>query len=500
MTVYLLIRRFLKGVLFMLSKTLKPLAWLVCTLFAHQAAASGYHFGTQSVSAQSTANANGAEASDATTLFYNPAGLNHLEQHEVSAALNMVIPHIHYSDAQAQHINGKPVNGSHSGKITVAAAVAPHLYGAYKINDRLSVGVGVYTPFASGTKYDKDSVLRYNMNKLGLTTIAVEPALAFRAGDKHSFGVGLIAQHSDAELRKFADWNATGAFDNAIKAAERNPNAQTHGKTDGYAEVKGKDWGFGYHLGWLFDINERARVGVNYRSHVSHTLKGKAKWHYDTDNAASVFNNHNPVPVAAGVNLPLSAVAKKAVANNGYVPEESASVKIVTPESLSVHGMYQASDKVDVFGDITWTRHSRFKTATLKFEHAKKIGGDGTADHTHLSPNWRDTFKVALGASYQVSEPLQLRAGVAFDQSPVRSAESRLNTLPDGNRIWWSAGVKYNLGKRHVFDVAYSHIHINDTAMNAPRASGRDVDSKGASSAKFKNYANILGAQYTFKF
>ncbi|WP_027009688.1 OmpP1/FadL family transporter [Conchiformibius kuhniae] len=483
----------------MLSKNVKPLAWLLCSLFAHQAAASGYHFGTQSVSAQSSANANAAEADDATTVFANPAGVATLENHQVSAALNVVVPHIHYHQAQAVHLNGgTPVQGSTSGKITVGAAVVPHLYGAYKINDRFGLGLGVYTPFASGTEYDKDSVLRYNMNKLGLATIAFEPVLAVKAGERHAFGVGVVAQHSRAQLRKFADWNASGAFDPAVKAATRNPAATANGKADGYAEVEGTDWGFGYHLGWLFDINERVRVGANYRSQVSHTLKGKAKWHYDTS-AGSVFATSNPVPTPAG-NLPLAAVAKAQVAANGYVPEENASVKIVTPESLSVHGMFKANDKLDLFGDVTWTRHSRFKNATLKFENAKNIGPAGRSDQTRLNPDWRDTVRVSLGGAYRVSAPLQLRAGVAFDQSPVRHAGKRLNTLPDGNRIWWSAGAKYTLKDKHVFDVAYSHIHINDTSMRAAPATGRDVDSKGASSAKFKNYANILGAQYTYRF
>ncbi|WP_230370969.1 hypothetical protein [Paludibacterium denitrificans] len=40
---------------------------------ANTAHASGYHFGSQSVSAQGTAHANSAEAADASVLFYNPA-------------------------------------------------------------------------------------------------------------------------------------------------------------------------------------------------------------------------------------------------------------------------------------------------------------------------------------------------------------------------------------------------------------------------------------------
>lgn len=187
------------------------------------------------------------------------------------------------------------------------------------------------------------------------------------------------------------------------------------------------------------------------------------------------------------------------MAARGYVPNEKASVKIVTPESLSVHGMYRATDKTNLFGDVTWTRHSRFNKAELVFENTKKVV-NGQSDRTVITPNWRNTYKVAFGGSYQVTEPLQLRAGIAFDKSPVKSAEDRMNSLPDGNRIWFSVGAKYQLGKNHVIDAAYSHIHINDTVYRTGKASGNDVDSRGTSSARFKNKADILGLQYTYKF
>ena len=48
---------------------------LITAGIAAQAHASGYHFGTQSVSSQATANSSAAEAADPSTIFYNPAGL-----------------------------------------------------------------------------------------------------------------------------------------------------------------------------------------------------------------------------------------------------------------------------------------------------------------------------------------------------------------------------------------------------------------------------------------
>lgn len=464
----------------MTPSTLKKTVLLLGTAFAAASVhASGYHFGTQSVNAQSTANAAAAEAADASTIFYNPAGLTKLDSSQISVNANIVLPSIRYEADSATDFTGIPVQGSKSGKIT-KTTVAPHIYGAYKVNDNLTVGLGVYVPFGSATEYEKDSVLRHNINKLGLTSIAVEPVAAWKFNDHHSFGAGIIAQHTSAELRKYADWGIPQKAA-MLKATPSNPTAAAQIKADGHADVKGSDWGFGYQLAWMWDVNDRARVGVNYRSKVSHTLEGTAEWAADSAMAKQLW-------------------AAKLLEARGYVPNEKASVKIVTPESLSVHGMYKVSDKTNLFGDVTWTRHSRFNKAELVFEKEKTIGINKKSDRTTITPNWRNTYKVGLGGSYQISEPLQLRAGIAFDKSPVRNADYRMNSLPDGNRIWFSAGMKYHIGKNHVVDAAYTHIHINDTSYRTAKASGSDVDSKGASSAHFRNKADIIGLQYTYKF
>ena len=264
---------------------------------------------------------------------------------------------------------------------------------------------------------------------------------------------------------------------------------------DGYAKVNGDDWGFGYNLAWMWDINERARVGVNYRSKVDHNLSGDAEWHL----VGPGFANPVLAPTIRGA---------------GYAAKEDASVKITTPESLSVHGMYKIDPKWNVYGDVTWTRHSRFNQAHLKYANSKVVVDPTTdgltrSDETILNPNWRNTYKVAVGTSYQYSEPLQLRFGVAYDQSPVKSADYRMTTLPDSNRIWLSFGAKYDINKQHSINAAYSHLFIQNASANvngwcggtqSGAGSQACVSSRTNGSANFKSSANILGLQYTYKF
>ncbi|MCP9758239.1 transporter [Aquitalea sp. S1-19] len=460
--------------------------------------ASGYHFGTQSVSSQSTANASAAEASDASTIFYNAAGMTKLQGTNFSGALNLVAPSVKYENAKGYYSNGQVANGpgitkgpngepvQTSGKITDDVIAVPHLYMTHQLNDKVTAGLGIYVPFASKTEYDRNSVLRYNLNATELTTVDINPTIAFKLNEQHSVAVGVIAQHAEAKLRQYANFG--------VRVGQPN------GSYDGYSEVEGDDWGFGFNLAWLWDINDQGTIGLNYRSSVKHSLEGTAKWTRGTD----VFlTSTNPLLAGAAANL------KKQYADN-----ESAKVDIKTPESLSLHGMYKFDPLWTGFADLTWTRHSQFDRAEVVYGNAKPgLPGQPLTNKTILSPSWKNTYKLALGASYQYSEPLQLRGGVAYDKSPVPSEDKRLATMPDNDRIWFSFGGNYKLNKQSSIDAAYSFIKIRDGSANvngycggakpvAPSYAGavNCVSSYTNASADYKAYANLLGVQYNYRF
>ncbi|MEQ6290745.1 OmpP1/FadL family transporter [Vogesella sp. GCM10023246] len=446
--------------------------------------ASGYHFGTQSVSSQSTANASAAEAADASTIFYNAAGMTKLDGTNFSGALNLVAPSVEYSNASGTYWNdgdnnpstprtqGGAIRGSTNGKLTDDLVAVPHLYLTRQLNNRLFAGLGIYVPYASETEYDRTSVLRYNLNATALKTIDINPTLAFKLNDQHSVAAGVIAQHAQASLRQYANFGAP--FGN--------------GSHDGFAEVDGDDWGYGYNLAWMWDIDGNTRVGLNYRSKIDHNLAGTAKWQRGTD----MF-------LGAGGAPGVVANLVKSV----FPDEEAANIKITTPESLSLHAMRKLDPKVTLFGDLTWTKHSRFSTAQLKYATSKASAKQ--SDTTYLNPAWKDTYKLSLGASYQYSDALQLRTGVAYDKSPVPDDDHRLATLPDNDRIWLSFGGGYNLSKASSIDLAYSYIFIKDAKANVDgrcltQGHTTCVSSQTTGTADYKSHAQILGVQYNYKF
>lgn len=471
---------------------LKYLSLSVMMMGASAAAmASGYHFGTQSVSAQSTANASAAEAADASTIFYNAAGMTKLEGTNISGALNLVMPNVEYSNASGVYkvTGGTPITrgdgvtgttAATSGELTESTVAAPHFYVSHQLNDKTFVGVGVYVPFGSETEYQRNSVLRYNLNATSLKTIAINPTVAFKLNEKHSVAVGVIAQHADAHLRQYANFGFLVGRASGLTGAAL---VGTNGTADGFADVNGDDWGFGYNLAWMWDINEQARVGVNYRSEIEHTLSGTAKW--NKSRVAAVYG----------------ATAAAQLTALGYADSEKASVKINTPESLSVHGMYRLNPKTDLFGDVTWTKHSRFKAAQLVYGNSKP----SQSNITYLNPAWKDSFKVSVGGAYQLSEPLQLRFGLAYDKSPVPDDNHRLSTMPDNDRIWYSIGAKYDLNKRSSLDFAYSFVQIKDAKANVTGVCStygvsECVSSQTTGTADYKSHAQIVGVQFNHRF
>lgn len=440
--------------------------------------ASGYHLGLQSVTTVSTGNAAAAEAVDPTTIVANPAGLVHLKGTQLNSNLFLIKPDIKYHNAHGTFTDGTAVQGPQSGNISNTAQVIPQLYFSHRLNEKWAAGFGVYIPYAAKTNDSNNSVLRYNVNKTNVKAIDLNPAFAYKFNDRHTIGVGLIAQYLHAEIQKYADFTPVGS------GLTGQPSSVLHqmapGAFDARGTVKGNDWGYGFNAGWLWDINSDIRVGVSYRSKINQHLRGTARW--------------MPFGKYAKMYAPL-------LEQSGYKPIEGAEVEITTPEVVSLHGMWAVNPQWHVYGNVSWTRSSRLHDLDINFEHEKIIDQRHQliANTTNIYTNWRDTLAVGVGASYQHNSKLQWRFGVNYDQSPVRSSSTRLSTIPDGNRWLFGAGMKYDMDKHKTLAVSYNYLYIQNTHMRQ-QDQGQHVSSNVRGEANYRAYAHILGASYNYKF
>ncbi len=78
-----------------------------------------------------------------------------------------------------------------------------------------------------------------------------------------------------------------------------------------------------------------------------------------------------------------------------------------------------------------------------------------------LPTNWNDVFRVSSGATYEWSDSVTLRGGLAFDESPIDDA-FRGPGIPDSDRYVIAMGFGYRLSDSLSLDFAYQHLFFID--------------------------------------
>jgi long-chain fatty acid transport protein len=229
-------------------------AWLA--LLAGNAQAAGFALIEQNASGLGNAYAGqAAAAEDASTIFFNPAGMTRLGGKQLLAAAHAILPSAKFSDTGSNNAPTQTEFGGNGGDAGTTALV-PNVYFTMPLGKGITGGLGISAPFGLVTEYDNTWVGRFHAVKSDLKTININPSLAFKANDAWSVGFGINAQQAKAELSKMANYGALVA------------------DSEGLAIVEGDDWGWGYNLGVLFEPRPDVRVGFSYRSKVDYELEG----------------------------------------------------------------------------------------------------------------------------------------------------------------------------------------------------------------------------------
>ena len=225
-----------------------------------------------------------AVAENASTIFFNPAGMTQLKDREFSAGVAAIGPSFKFTD-----------KGSSAGAFTTAGtggdagswAAVPNAYMSWALNKDLYLGVGFSAPFGLKTEYSNPWVGSAQSNSFGVETYNLNPAVAFRANDAVSLGGGLSWQHIDATYKRLA---ATTDFPGPAFGLPAGITVLTT-QSLVTAKLKGDAWG--WNVGGLFKVSPNTKVGVSYRSTISHDTTGD-------------INISGPGGITAAVNAALS--------------------------------------------------------------------------------------------------------------------------------------------------------------------------------------------------
>ena len=186
------------------SKTLLALAIASATSVSQ---AGSFGLIEQSASGQGAAYAGAsAIAEDASTIYFNPAGMTRLSGQQIVVAGHIISPDAKFTNngsTVAAGFGGGALSGPDSS--TGDLAFIPNFYYSAELDNDIFVGVGVNVPYGLSTEYDDGWVGRYHALRSEITSINVNPSIAWKATNTVSVGFGISIQYLDLEITNSLD-------------------------------------------------------------------------------------------------------------------------------------------------------------------------------------------------------------------------------------------------------------------------------------------------------
>ncbi len=439
---------------------------LVMPVTAH---AVGYALTEQSASGLGNAFAGmAARSDDPSTQYYNPATMVFMKKGtQLSVVGNVIVPHVTLDNASARNtttgFGNISVSGNGGGNAGVVAAI-PNFYLKTDLGDSVALGVGVTTPFGLSTKYNDGWVGRYIALESKVETINVNPAAAWKVNERFSVGGGVSVQYMRAKLTNAID---SGAICVSLVAS---CGGAGNVATDSSVKLEGDDISVGFNLGTVFKPDEQTTLGVAYRSKIQQNLKGTA-----TFTRSAEFN-----AVLVG-------------ASSTKFTQSGMGTQLNLPENIAFSGAFQASPKLELLADATWTNWSRFKELRINFDTPAQAAGSATSTTTE---NWNNSWRYSVGTNYKYSSSVVLRTGVAYDQTVIPDSQHRTPRIPDQSRTWISLGAGWALSPKNTLDVGYAHLFIKSAATNNTSEGSLQYNIRG----DYSSSVDLLSVQLTHSF
>jgi len=441
--------------------------------------ASSFQLIEQSASGQGTAYAGAAAiGEDASTIYFNPAGMTRLSGSQIVVAGHVISPQADFTNNGSTDALGTSLTGKNSAAGDVG--FVPNFYYVTELDNDIHVGVGVNVPFGLATEYDDGWVGRYHALTSEIASVNINPSIAWKATDNISVGFGISIQYMELELTNNIDSygacvNLASQSGGTVTGADC-VNAGLTGlgvaSQDSKVKLDGDSLEMGWNAGILIDINDKNRVGVAYRSAIKHEVSGDATYNLDPR---------------------LQPFADGATASAGFNILQTTSLDAAAelPESFSVSYVMDIDSKWSVLADWTWTGWSSLDVITIR----QKGGVPGQEPTLDLA--YANTNRYSAGVNYQHNNSLIYRAGLAFDETPIRSPETTSARIPGNDRTWLSLGAGYDISSVWTIDVGYSHLFIDDTEIDSNSGSS---SSNATLKGTYESSVDIFSVQANYNF
>ncbi|MCL4766709.1 MAG: OmpP1/FadL family transporter [Hyphomicrobiaceae bacterium] len=381
------------------------------------AEAGGFSVREQSGHYQGLSFAGSASGGALSSMFWNPAATAVLPGLNTESAYSLILPEAQVTVTSIDHPNpglDNAIAGFPNSTDIAGPAIVAASYAAYQL-----------------TGYDPNLFIGVGINSpFGLTTKPDDPTYQ---GAVLGRTTKLLTVNLNPNVAyRIAPGVIVGAgvqvqyADGKLKFAG-NPLGQLPNVPSTY--FRGDDVAFGATAGVLLQPTAGTSIGLGWRSQLTHQLEGD-------------FGVVGAVKVDAEAELKL-------------------------PDIVTLSLTQAIAPNARLLGTVEWSRWSVFKELRVD----RSVGPDVAID-----ANWSDGWMFALGGEYDYSRQLTLRAGAAYEISPVDAPEKRITTIPDADRIWLSTGASYRWSESTTIDLAYTHIFLEDGRFERTSLTGFDVE------------------------
>jgi long-chain fatty acid transport protein len=429
-------------------------------IWAGEAQAAGFALREYGFDATATAFAGASAQADAPGfLATNPAASSGVGEWDAQFTFNAIYPTSEALFTTATTSLGGPTGGSVNPTDFIRDAYEPGMSVRLRLDERLTAGFALSVPWGLGTKYNPGWAGRYYALESKLLTANLAPSLAYEITDDFVVSAGLQAQYAKGTLSNAIDFGTIGAV-NLVPGS-------LPGQQDGFAEVVGSDWGFGFILGVQWRPADGVSLGAFYRSAIEHELQGKVDFELDT----------------AGVGAVLSGVTGAFVDTRGFTD-------LTTPAVAQVGARFDLTQEWAVLAEAGFTQWSEIRELRVRFANPNQPDNFQIYD-------WKDAWLGAVGLRYQPQSDWIFRAGVAFDESPTRDG-TRDPRIPDSDRTWIAFGVHHDLTASMALQLGYARLMFPDEPILLSAATpGNEV--RGNLVGRTDADADMITLQLTFR-
>jgi long-chain fatty acid transport protein len=399
------------------------------TGFAGTANAAGFQLFQYDGASVGDVNAGaGATANTASTNFTNAAGLVRIKKPQIVVSANQVVTQSKFVGT-ATYLNNTSATGE---TVSRGSSLIPSFHFAAPINNQLFFGFSATVPFGSSTNYPIENFQSVFATESTIKTVNLSPSLAYKVSEKFSVALGIDVQKLEATLNQAI--NATYSIVN-----------------------EASNWGYGWHAGTMYQFTPATRVGLSYRSQVSHNLSG-------------------------------TSTIKSRVSGADFSQSNALSAKIKLPPMTTLGVHHDVTPQWAVMGTVNYIQWSTIDTITLN----NLAAFPQLPSSSPLPQKFRNTWRASVGTAYTINDKWLVRAGVGYDQTPTNNTDRSLR-LPENNRWLVGIGARFRVTKQVAVDAGWTRAFIQDGPIN-------NTTGAGNIRGNTKNSADILGLQITYDF